>query len=319
MVAGPAVADPAITDPVTADPRMADPAIAGPVIAERVRAACAARAGLSEDALRLVDGAADGVPGLVVERYGDALRARGPAPLFATLDAVRAGLAEQQGPLFWRFTHAHEGGPMGDDGARVVSEDGLRFNVMLQGVRNPGLFLDARPARAWVRRHAADRRVLNLFSFTCAFGVAAAAGGARATTNVDAVGGALARGTANYALNQLPSDARTFWRSDVLDAVRRARKAGGRFDAVVLDPPPVTSGGKRGRRTDPVRDLAALVDASLSVLDPGGWLLLLARPDGPDDAALDALVGLGEATWQAGPGPDFTAPTVRARAYAQPR
>lgn len=284
------------------------------MITARVRAACARRDDLPFAALRLVDGAADELPGLIVERFGEAVRARGPARLAPDLEAVRAGLAPHA-PFFWRFTHAHAGGPSGDEGARTVDEHGLRFGVALSGARNTGLFLDARPARAWVRAHAEGRRVLNLFAYTCGFGVAAAAGGARATVNVDAVAGALARGRDNYALNDLPFDGRTFWKSDVLDALKRAGKAGARFDGIVLDPPPVAQGGGRGRRLDPTRDLGRLLDACRAVLAPGGWLLLLARPASPPDPELDRLVGLGAPAWRAGPDADFRSPCLRACAW----
>ncbi|MCB9539000.1 MAG: class I SAM-dependent methyltransferase [Myxococcales bacterium] len=288
-------------------------------LTDAVRAACARRDGLPYPALRLFDGAADGVPGLVIERFADAIRARGPARLAPEVAAIRAGLPDDA-PFFWRFTHAHAGGPPGDDGARVAREHDLRFAVQLQGARNTGLFLDARPARAWVRAHAADRRVLNLFAYTCGFGVAAAAGGARSTVNVDAAPGALARGRANYALNELPADGRTFWKSDVLDALKRARRGGARFDGVVLDPPPVAQPGGAGRRMDASRDLARLLAACRAVLAPGGWLLVLARPASPPDDALSALVDLGAPRWSAGPDADFRDPCVRARAFwDQPR
>ncbi len=284
------------------------------MITEAVRAACADRDGLPFPAQRLFDGAADGVPGLVVERFDDAIRARGPGRLVSDLAAIRAGVPPDA-PFFWRFTHAHAGGPPGDAGARVVDEHGLRFGVQLRGARNTGLFLDARPARAWVGAHAAGRRVLNLFAYTCGFGVAAAAGGARATVNVDAVAGALARGRDNYALNGLATDGRTFWKADVLDALKRAAKADARFDGIVVDPPPVPQAGGRGRRLDPTRDLARLIGACRAVLAPDGWLLLLARPASPADAELDALVGLGPPAWSAGPDADFRTPCLRARAW----
>ncbi|MFN7130917.1 MAG: class I SAM-dependent methyltransferase, partial [Myxococcales bacterium] len=144
-----------------------------------------------------------------------------------------------------------------------------------------------------------------------AFGVAAAAGGARATTNVDAVPSALARGQANYALNGLPQDGRTFWKSDVLDALKRAARQGARWDLVVLHPPPVVSGGDRGRRIDPVRDLARLVERCRAVLAPGGLLLLAWTASAPDDAALIAAAQLGQPVWRGGPGEDFLPTAAR--------
>lgn len=281
-----------------------------------VRGAVSARAELDCDAVRLVDGAGDGLPQLAVERFGEAFRVRGHPDRAPWLPGVRAGL-DDPAELFWRFGHADEGGP--DDGAREIVEAGLRFGVHLRGHHNPGLFLDGRAARAWVRAHARGRRILNLFAYTCGFGVAAAAGGARATTNVDPVPGVLRRGQENYRRNDLASDGRSFWRTDALSALRRAHGQGGRFDGIVLDPPPVATGGRRGRRTDPVRDLPRLASACRDVLDPGGWLLVLSATPALSDAALLEAVGLGEPMWRGTSGADFRVePKLRAWAFVQP-
>lgn len=286
---------------------------------DRIRAAVARRADLDTPCVRLFDGAGDGIPRLVIERFGDAHRITGGPENQVLLPTVRAAL-ERPEPLFWRFDHEHEGGPPGDDGAREVDEAGLRYGVRLRGSRNTGLFLDARPARAWVRAHAEGRRVLNLFSFTCTFGVAAAAGGARATTNVDNAAGALERGRQNYALNRLPADARTFWHSDVIGALQRARKSRARFDGIVLDPPPTAQGRRGGRRTEPDPEhLARLCAACRAVLDPGGWLLLLCASGRLTDDDLLRAADLGEPVWRGTSDDDFVAsegsPALRAWAF----
>ncbi|MCA9546544.1 MAG: class I SAM-dependent methyltransferase, partial [Myxococcales bacterium] len=134
-------------------------------VAAAVRAAAAARTPLPYPAVRLVDGAGDHLPRLVVERFGDAFWVRGAPDRAADLPAVLAGL-DDPAQVFWRFGHAERGGPAGDDGARVVAEGPLQFHVHLGENRNPGLFLDGREARAWVRAHSADRAVLNLFAYT---------------------------------------------------------------------------------------------------------------------------------------------------------
>lgn len=284
-----------------------------------VRAAAARRGHLQQDALRIVDGAGDGLPRLVVERYGEAYRVRGHPDRAAWLPAVRRAL-DDPARLYWRFGHADEGGP--DDGVIEVVEDGLRYQVRLAGHHNTGLFLDGAPARAWVRAHAEGRRVLNLFAYTCAFGVAAAAGGARATTNVDPVPGVLRRGEENYARNGLRHDGRSFWRSDALSALRRVRRQGGRFDAIVLDPPPLPSGGRRGRRVDASRDLPVLARACREVLDPDGWLLVLCAVGRLTDAELLDATDFGEPTWRGTSGDDFVAhgdvARLRAWAFSQP-
>ena len=260
-------------------------------------------------ALRLVDGAADALPRLVVERHADALWLRGPpewAPQRATLvAALTEALAEVFGealPAFWRFGHGEAGGPEGDDGARVIEEGGLKFNVVLGNNRNPGLFLDGALARRWVRAHAADRRILNLFSYTCGFGVAALAGGARSTCNVDDAAGALTRGAAHYALNGLPADGRTFWRRDVVKALRQLKGSNARFDGVVLDPPPVRPGGDAA---EALEWHLRLLGHARAVVAPGGWLLMLSAAAGSSPAVLTAAAELGEPIWIGGAGPDF--------------
>lgn len=270
------------------------------------------------EAIRLFDRAGDGLPRLVIEQFGGAIRISGGPERAALLEPIREALGSPD-ELFWRFGHAQLGGPPGDDGRRIVTEDGLKYEVRLLPDRHTGLFLEARPLRRWVRENAAGRRVLNLFAYTCAFGVAASAGGARATTNIDAVPSALARGRANYELNGLAFDGRAFWKSDVIQALNKARRQGAGFDGIVLHPPPVTTGGDRGRRIDPVRDLEKLAARCRDLLAPGGWLLLAWTSSELTDAELDVAVGLGEPFWIGSSGEDFIRTDeqagVRARAY----
>lgn len=290
-------------------------------VIEQVRRAVEKRRSLVDggvEVLRLFDGAGDGIPRLTIEQFGTAIRISGGPERADLLEPIREALGAP-GELFWRFGHEQRGGPEGDDGVRVVTEHGLKFEVKLLPDRHTGLFLEARDLRQWVRQNAEGRRVLNLFAYTCAFGVAAAAGGARSTTNVDAVPSALARGRRNYELNGLPFDSRAFWKSDVIDALKKVRAQGGAFDGIVLHPPPVVSGGERGRRTEPVRDLQKQVDRCKEVLAPGGWLLLAWTPSALSDAELHDAVALGEPFWTGTSGDDFARtpeqPGLRTFAY----
>ncbi len=291
---------------------------------ERVRRAVERRKSLLEsgvEAVRLFDRVGDGIPRLVIEKYGTAVRICGGPEHAELLEPIREALGNPP-ELFWRFGHANIGGPEGDTGRREISENGLRFELRLLPDLHTGMFLEARPLRTWVKEHSEGRRVLNLFAYTCGFGVAAAAGGARSTTNVDAVPSALARGRTNYALNGLPVDGRTFWKSDVFTALKQVKAQGGRFDGIVLHPPPVTSGGGRGRRTDPVRDLKKLTDGCRAVLEPGGWLLLAWTSSALSEQELDAAAGLDEPFWIGSAGEDFLQTPeqkgLRARAYRAP-
>jgi len=255
-----------------------------------------------EHPIRLFDRAADGLSRLVIERYGTAIRVAGGPEKAALLPAICEALGHPP-ELYFRFGPDSLGGP--DEGTRTVREHGLAYEVALLPHRNTGLFLEARESRRWVRDHSQGRRVLNLFAYTCAFGVAAAAGGARSTTNVDAVPSVLARGRHNYELNGLPGDGRTCWRSDVREALKRAARSGAAFDGIVLHPPPVETGGDRGRRTDAARDLSALSTACRKVLAPDGWLLLAWTPCSVSEPELHAAVGLGAPQWTAPGEPDF--------------
>jgi 23S rRNA (cytosine1962-C5)-methyltransferase len=154
----------------------------------------------------------------------------------------------------------------------VVQEHGLSFGVNLCDGEHIGLFLDARPVRKTVRDIADGHRVLNLFSYTSAFGVAAGAGGARSTTNIDNKKSALERARQNYALNSLQTDTRTFLRSDVFKYLARATKGKARYDVIILDPPP-RSKRPGGRWFHAATGYAALAARCLELLAPKGVLL----------------------------------------------
>ncbi len=172
---------------------------------------------------------------------------------------------------------------------RIVDEGNLRFEVKLLHNRNTGLFLDARPARAFIRSEAGGRRVLNLFAYTCGFGVAAASGGAKSTVNVDAVPAVLKTGQRNYELNSLAYDGRTFWKNDVKAAIKKARSQGAQYDAIILDPPPVLQGATRSSKvhaTDGSTDLNTLIRSALTVAAPRALIVVCCASLKISDAAL---------------------------------
>lgn len=121
----------------------------------------------------------------------------------------------------------------------TVVEAGLRFELRFV-TQNNGLFLDAAPARAWVRAQARGLRVLNLFAYTCGFSVAALAGGALHCTNVDISGSALAWGRVNHRLNGFDSST-GYHALDILKSWGRLKKAGP-YDLIVVDPPSYQKG-----------------------------------------------------------------------------
>jgi 23S rRNA (cytosine1962-C5)-methyltransferase len=150
----------------------------------------------------------------------------------------------------------------------VIRENGVPFEVRLGDGFSSGLFLDQRENRAHLMRLAPGKSVLNLFAYTCGFGLVAACAGASRTVNIDVARNVLERGRANYALSRLDGE---FLARDVLDTLPRLHKRGERFDLVVIDPPSYAS-TKRGRfRVE--RDYPELAKLAFELLADGGTLL----------------------------------------------
>jgi 23S rRNA (cytosine1962-C5)-methyltransferase len=120
----------------------------------------------------------------------------------------------------------------------------LKFGIDFGTGYSPGLFLDQRENRRYVR-HIAPKRLLNCFAYTCSFSVCAACSGA-STFNVDLSKKSLGRGRENFALNNLPTVDHRFIADDVRSVLPRLARRGERFDAIILDPPTFSRG--QGRR-----------------------------------------------------------------------
>lgn len=123
----------------------------------------------------------------------------------------------------------------------VIEEDQLKFNINLGLARNTGLFLDMRNGRRWVRQHSQNRRVLNLFAYTCGFSVAAIAGNAHSVLNVDMSSAALNVGRDNHRLNRQPLDRVKFEKLNIFNSFGRLKKRG-LFDLLICDPPTFQKG-----------------------------------------------------------------------------
>lgn len=239
-----------------------------------LRTAFEKRASLLEvtDAYRIVNGAADGFPGLTLDRFGDRLQVQffGPEMLPRRREFVDA-VAAMFNPAcivvkerLSRSGKSLENAPMEvafgtrDAAVGTVREGNARFHVDLLDTVNPGLFLDMRHVRLEVEDRframtgtvpASDKqpaqssaeingpRFLNLFSYTCSFSVHARLGGAAVATNADISGKILDKGRENYALNGLDLRPGEFFRGNALEYVRWAAKKGLKFDGIVLDPP----------------------------------------------------------------------------------
>lgn len=141
-----------------------------------------------------------------------------------------------------------------------VSEGGCLFEVDLSSHLDTGLFLDHRPTRLLIAEWACGARFLNLFGYTGAATVHAAAGGAAETTTVDLSNTYLAWARRNMELNGFDGPEHRFERADVMPWVAEARRAGERYDLVFVDPPTFSNSKAMGSRTwDVQRDHAELL------------------------------------------------------------
>jgi 23S rRNA (cytosine1962-C5)-methyltransferase len=122
-----------------------------------------------------------------------------------------------------------------------AEEGGLRYRLDFQRGQNLGFFADMAPGRAWLRERAEGKRVLNLFSFTCAFSVAALAGGAHSVVNIDLSRPALALGQENQNANGF-ADARVHYLPHNVFRSWKKLHALGRYDLIVVDPPSAQKG-----------------------------------------------------------------------------
>ncbi len=276
----------------------------GPLDAEFVSGRVQAAARLRErflppltDGYRLVHAEGDGLPGLVVDRYGDVLVVQATTagteaarPLW--LPALRALFPEasilQRNDLASRHGEGLELEDETLEGERPPDrvpfrERGVTYLADLAGGQKTGFFLDQRENRHLVQGLAAGRSVLNLFSYSGAFGVAALAGGASRVTHVDVSEPALALARENHAANAQDLSCVETVAADVFDDLRARAGRGETWDVVVTDPPafakktPDVDRACRG-----YKDINRL---ALKLLAPGG-LLLACSCSGPISADL---------------------------------
>ncbi|WP_255991169.1 class I SAM-dependent methyltransferase [Chitinolyticbacter albus] len=156
--------------------------------------------------------------------------------------------------------------------AFTVEEQGLKFHVNLDSYLDTGLFLDHRNTRARVRAEAAGKRFLNLFCYTGAFTVYAAAGGARETMSVDLSNTYLDWAVRNLTLNGLADGLHRRVRQDVFQFLTDAIDDGAQYELIVMDPPSFSNSKKMQGVLDVQKDHRWLVEACLEILAPGGTL-----------------------------------------------
>jgi 23S rRNA (cytosine1962-C5)-methyltransferase len=296
--------------------------------AARLAAALAYRRahGLIADAYRLCWSEADGLPGLVVDRYGDLAvvqcltlgMAKAVTAIAAGLEALfpGGGVFRADDPTAarlegfpprreWLSTPpdapaavAPPGSPPGeppgdppgyppaDPNERLVAEGRCRLAVVPGGGQKTGLYLDQRENRAAVAAHGRERRVLDAFCYGAAFACHALTAGARAARCIDSSPDALALAARNLALNGLEARAELV-EANAFDELRRLERAGERFGLVVLDPPPFT------RRKDTLeaaaRGYKEINLRGLRLLEPGGVLATFSCSHHVSPATFEAI------------------------------
>ncbi|HYI83201.1 MAG TPA: class I SAM-dependent rRNA methyltransferase, partial [Acetobacteraceae bacterium] len=257
---------------------------------------------------RLVHAEADGLPGLVIDRYGDALAVQANT---AGMDRLLPELLEaSRGLLASRVVVARndaavrglEGLPqevrplLGDAAEPVRAEEGgLGFTVDLLGGQKTGWFFDQRENRDRVARLAAGATVLDAFCHTGGFGLRCAAAGASRVVLLDRSAHALDLAARTAAENGLAARTETR-RAEALEELERMGNAGGeRFDIVVADPPAFA----KSRRDQPValKGYAKLARLAAALVAPGGFLFLASCSHhvAAGDFADAAIWGIGRA------------------------
>lgn len=283
--------------------------------------------GLETNAVRLVHGEADRLPGLIVDRYSDVVvvqflsagaeawreeilaavdRTCAPRAIVERSDAdVRSleGLPVRAGVIAGSL-----------EGNVVIEEYGLAFEVDVLSGQKTGFYLDQRANRDRVGRLSRDRDVLNAFCYSGGFTVHALAHGARQVLSVDSSEDALVLARRNVARNALASG-RAQWReADVFAELRRLRDSAATFDLIILDPPKFApTAGHVERAARAYKDINLL---ALKLLRPGGDLATFSCSGGVSeelfrkivagaaaDARVDAVIIEGF-----GAGPDHPVP-----------
>lgn len=241
------------------------------------------------NAYRLVNGEGDGLPGLTVDRYGDYLMVQlYSAAWDAHLPALTKALQQVYQPqgiyrkLRPQETRQLEAKSKSKTYSRVIAgaeapvpltvrENGLDYLVDLREGLNTGLFPDQRRNRRELMARAAGKRVLNLFAFTGAFSVAAAAAGAKQVTSVDVSQKYLDVARENFAINRLNPKRHRFIVADVFAALAKMRERKEKFDIILFDPPSFSTTKKSRFSTH--GGTTKLVAETLPLLEKGGLMM----------------------------------------------
>ena len=251
--------------------------------------------------VRLVHAESDGLPGLIVDRYGDVLVLQSlMAGSEFWKDAIADILLEETGlsSIYERSdTDVREleglpdvvGSLRGNPPEKaIITEHGLCFKVNFTTGHKTGFYLDQRDNRLHVRELAQERDVLDCFCYTGGFTIHALAGGSKSVVAVDASAEALRLGRENVELNGRQAERVEWCEGDVFQMLRKFRDEGRSFDMIILDPPkfaPTAAQAKKASRG--YKDINLL---AFKLLRPGGILVTFSCSGGIDAALFQKIV-----------------------------
>lgn len=251
---------------------------------KRIGVACAYRRSLGRDgnAERLVWSEADGLPGLVIDRYGplaviQCLTLGMSHSRQLVVDALQAilrphaiYLRDEPGAARLEGFDPQREWASGEATPEVEIQEGpCRFIVNVESGQKTGFYLDQRENRELIGRLAVGRKCLDAFCYTSALSCHALAGGAERVVGIESQAEALALGRRHAEMNGFP-DRAEFSEANAFDELRRLERQGERFGLIVLDPPPFTR--RKEALGSAIRGYKEINLRALRLLEPGGFL-----------------------------------------------
>ena len=285
---------------------------------KRTRSAIAARSplrlgeglGVRSNALRLIYAESDGIPGLIVDRYGDVL-------VLQSLTAGSEYWKETFADILLEETRLHTIYERSDADVREleglgpkvgilrgnltspalsnvegfifpITEHNLKFNINIEVGHKTGFYLDQSKNRLRVRELAKDKDVLDCFCYTGGFTVNALAGGAKSVLAIDSSEEAIILAKENVALNNPPVDQATFIEGDVFQLLRKFRDENRSFDMIILDPPKFAPTAAQAERA--ARGYKDINLYAFKLLRPGGILVTFSCSGGIDAGLFQKII-----------------------------
>jgi 23S rRNA (cytosine1962-C5)-methyltransferase len=232
----------------------------------------------SPTAYRLCNGIADGLDGIAIDKYANHYQILFFKPEFLEFETELIKILKDLfKPEFiavkYRFIdYSQIKSVFGDDSKTIICENGIKFAVDLLDTLNPGLFLDMRDARLFFAKNCAGKDVLNLFAYTCSFGLYARKNNALKAVNVDISKKNLNKGKENYLLNEIKPCQGEFFCGSSEEYVDWAIKKGKKFWAIAIDPPSFAKNGKKTFSLE--KDFGNLAAKAVKILENKGVMLL---------------------------------------------